>query len=119
MEETTTTVDTYVAAWNEGDTATCAALLEQVVSEAGTYTDPTIHVSGRDAIIDHVAGFEQRLPGATMERTSRVDGYGDVLRFAWAVVGSDGPVIVEGVDFVVLDEDRRIRSVTGFFGTLD
>jgi hypothetical protein len=118
MDETTT-VDSYVAAWNESDAAGCAALLDQVFSETGSYTDPTIHVSGRDAIVDHVAGFRQRLPGATMERRSRVDGYGDVLRFAWAVIGSDGSVIVEGVDFVSLDEDRRIRSVTGFFGTLD
>lgn len=118
MDETTT-VDTYVAAWNESDTATCAEMLDQVFSEAGSYTDPTIHVSGRDALVAHVAGFQQRLAGATMERRSRVDGYGDVLRFAWAAVGTDGNVIVEGVDFVALDEDRRIRSVTGFFGTLD
>jgi hypothetical protein len=84
-----------------------------------TYTDPTVHVSGRAALAEHVAGFQQRMAGATMERRSRVDGYGDVLRFAWAAIGPDSAVIVEGVDFVALDDDRKIRSVTGFVGVLD
>ena len=118
MDETTT-VNRYVAAWNEADAGRCAALLEECFGDDGTYTDPTVQVSGRSALAGHVAGFHQRMAGATMERRSRVDAYGDVLRFAWAAVGADATVIVEGVDFVALDEDRRIRSVTGFFGALD
>lgn len=54
-----------------------------------------------------------------MERRSRVDGYGDVLRVAWAVVADDGSTLVEGVDFIVLDGETMIRSVTGFFGPPD
>ena len=118
MDETTT-VDSYVAAWNEGDVDRRTALLGECFGEDGTYTDPTVHVSGRSALAEHVAGFQQRMAGATMERRSRVDAYGDVLRFAWAATGPDAAVIVEGVDFVTLGEDRRIRSVTGFFGVLD
>jgi len=111
------TVERYVAAWNERDAGRRTALLEAVFSEAGSYTDPTASVSGRDAVIAHIGGFFERFPTGSMERRSRVDGYGDVVRFAWALVDQGRDVIV-GVDFVVLEDDGRIRSVTGFFGEL-
>jgi hypothetical protein len=53
-----------------------------------------------------------------MDRQSRIDGYGDVLRFAWAIVGPEGDVAIQGVDVVSVNDDGRIRSVTGFFGEL-
>lgn len=114
----TETIESYVDAWSERDPARRSALLAAAFGEAGTYTDPRAAVSGRAALDRHIAGFlTERFPGATMELRSRVDGYGNVARFAWAVV-QERTAVVEGIDFVQLGDDGRIASVTGFFGPL-
>jgi hypothetical protein len=117
--DVTETIEAYVDAWAERDPVRRADLLEAAFSDSGTYTDPRAMVSGRPALEQHIAGFlEQRFPTATMELRSRVDGYGKVARFGWAIV-DQGATVIEGVDFVVLDDDGKIASVTGFFGPLD
>lgn len=114
----TETIGSYVNAWTERDPARRSALLADAFSESGTYTDPRAAVSGRAALDQHIAGFQgERFPGATMELRSRVDSYGSVARFAWAVV-HERATVIEGVDFVVLADDGKIASVTGFFGPL-
>jgi hypothetical protein len=117
--DTTSVVDVYVAAWNERSSARRAGLLAASFNEDGTYMDPLAQVSGRDALVEHIGGFQQRFPDATMERRSRVDGYRDVLRFAWAVVEAENNTAIEGIDFVTVDDLGRLSSVTGFFGVLD
>lgn len=113
-----TVADQYAGAWNERDVARRAASLAEVFSDTGTYLDPLGLVSGRDALVEHITGYQSRFPDATMERRSAVDAHANVLRFAWAIAGADGSTLLEGTDFVVLDDDGRIRSVTGFFGPL-
>lgn len=112
------TVDAYVAAWNEREAVRRNELLGQSFNAEGTYRDPLYAVAGRDALVQHIGGYQQRFPDASMERKSDVDGYADVARFAWAIVGPDGVATLQGVDIVALDEDGRIRSITGFFGEL-
>lgn len=116
--DSTATVDAYVAAWNEQDPDQRQGLLEASFNADGTYRDPLYVVAGRDALAEHIGGYQQRFPGSTMSRQSRVDGYGDVLRFAWAIVGPGGDVAIEGVDIVSVDDAGKILSVTGFFGEL-
>ena len=117
--DATAVVDAYVAAWNERDDERRAALLAESFSQEGTYRDPLFAVSGRSALVDHIAGFQERFAGTSMTRRSGVDGYQDVCRFAWAVVNEDESVALHGVDIVSLDEVGKIRSVTGFFGPLE
>jgi len=83
-----------------------------------TYTDPTAHVAGRDALAEHLDGFQAQLPGARIARTTGVDAYGAVARFGWHLVQADGAEALVGVDFVELAEDGRIARITGFFGPL-
>lgn len=116
--DVTDTVDAYVAAWNEPDRERRTEVLEPAFGPGGTYRDPRFSVDGLDALVEHIGGYQQRFAGSRMERRSGVDAYGDVLRFAWAIVGPDGEVALEGVDFIALDDGGRIRSVTGFFGPL-
>lgn len=114
----TETIASYVSAWAERDPTRRTALLAECFSDSGSYTDPRAEVNGRAELDQHIGGFlEERFPGATMELRSRVDSYGTVARFAWAVVREDADLI-EGVDFVTLADDGRIASVTGFFGPL-
>jgi hypothetical protein len=82
------TVAAYVQAWNEPDTAARRKLLERAWAEAATYTDPTAHVEGREALVAHIGGFQTQMPGARLNGTSAVDEHhGRLAR----VVGFFGP----------------------------
>jgi hypothetical protein len=109
------TVATYGAAWNEPDAGKRAALLAQAWADDGTYTDPTAHAEGRDALVAHIGGFHEMMPGHTISSTSAVDAHGDVFRFAWEMRNGDG-VSLEGMDFGEVAPDGRIRRIVGFFG---
>lgn len=111
-------VEAYGNAWNEPDEAQRRALLEKSWADDAVYCDPTAKVEGRDALLAHIAGFQQQFAGARIETRSGVDEHGDNFRFAWAMVGDDGGVMMEGVDFGRTAADGRIASITGFFGPL-
>jgi hypothetical protein len=108
----------YTRAWCEPGRALRQQLLERVWSEDGTYTDPTAHVAGRAALVDHIGGFFQQFPGARIELASGIDAHHAKVRFAWRMVLADGSVYVEGVDFAELSPDGKLHRIVGFFGPL-
>jgi hypothetical protein len=108
-------VASYGAAWNEPDEAKRRALLMQSWSDEGHYMDPTGSAAGRDALIQHIGGFQATMPGHTIEMTSGVDVYGNVFRFAWEMRNDQG-VALEGMDFGEIADDGRISRIMGFFG---
>jgi len=67
------TVAVYGAAWNEPDVEARRQLLEKAWATNGTYTDPTAHLEGREALVQHISGFQKSLPGARIAPTSRAD----------------------------------------------
>ena len=82
------------------------------------FVDPLLYATGHadiaalaDVVIEHYPGFAFR-------RTSGVDAHHDHLRFAWELVGPDGAVAITGLDVGELDDDGRLRRITGFFGDL-
>lgn len=113
-------VDGYTSAWNESDVDARRALLEKAWADDGRYADPSADVIGRDALVEHISGFQSNpsMKGYSLARTSAVDSHHDVLRFGWALKNAEGAVVMEGVDFGVLDEDGRLASITGFFGPM-
>lgn len=123
METTTTTtagttVDTYLAAWNETDPARRAALVEQAWAPDARYEDPMLEAAGHDGISEMVADVQAAYPGHTFRRTSGIDGHHDVVRFGWELTAADGSVFVAGVDMGELAPDGRFRRMIGFFGEL-
>ncbi|MEO8696790.1 MAG: nuclear transport factor 2 family protein [Acidimicrobiales bacterium] len=108
-------VTAYGAAWNEHDDAKRAALLEHSWADSGLYTDPTATAMGRDALIAHIGGFHQTMPGHTIDLASGVDTYGGCFRFAW-VMRKGNEAVLEGMDFGELAPDGRISRIVGFFG---
>lgn len=112
-------VEAYGQAWNEPDEAARRALLDKAWSDDGVYCDPTATVEGRDALVAHVAGFQQMWSGARIEMRSKVDEHGPNFRFAWEMVDASGASVMTGVDFGRLADDGRIASITGFFGPLE
>ena len=115
----TALVDGYCAAWCEGDAGKRSAMLANVMADGGTYTDPTVRVTGFEALAIHIGTVLAANPDAKVMRVSRVDAHHDVVRFAWQMTLADGTALPEGVDFVELSSDgARILSITGFFGPL-
>jgi hypothetical protein len=106
----------YAAAWDEHDEAARRELLERSWADAGVYCDPTAVVEGREALVAHLGAFLASGAGARVVVTSGVDEHDGFLRFAWQVVGADGSLQFEGMDFGELDEDGRLRRIVGFFG---
>lgn len=107
------TIDAYVSAWNETDDAKRRAILQKCWREDATYTDPTSHAPGLDALVAHIGGFHQQMPGAGIKRISGIDEHHGSLRFAWKLEG--GPPM-EGIDIGHLAEDGKLQSILGFFG---
>jgi hypothetical protein len=73
-------------------------------------------VTGRDALLAHIAGFQQMLPGARIEMTSGVDEHDGWLRFAWSMIDVSGATATEGFDVGELGPDGRLQRIVGFFG---
>jgi hypothetical protein len=111
-------VATYAAAWHETDARARRALIEQCWAPAGTYTDPTATVTGREALCDHIAAFHERRPGHRILITSPIDGHASHVRFAWAMRAPDGSTVLDGMDYAEIDDEGRISRIVGFFGAL-
>jgi hypothetical protein len=118
MSEVTTTVDTYLAMWNETDPARRAQHIERAWARDGRYLDPLIEAEGHVALSDMVAGVQARFPNHRFRRVSGVDTRHGELRFAWELAAADGSVVVAGIDVGALASDGRLRRITGFFGEM-
>ncbi len=118
MNELTTTVDMYLAAWNELDSARRADLVARVWAADGRLTDPPLAADGHAAIADIAAALHTQFPGHRFRRASGIDAHHDQFRFAWELVGPDGAVALTGLDVGELAKDGRLRRITGFFGPL-
>jgi hypothetical protein len=119
MTDTNTTpistlVDAYLAGWNEPDPDRRRELVVRAFAEDATYLDPLMSGEGQDGIDAMIAGAQQQFPGHRFELAEGPDANHDVVRFAWHLVGEGGARVATGIDFGVLAEDGRLRTVTGF-----
>src|ERR1700730_16673137 len=101
MADVTTTVDTYLSAYNETDAAARLALLEEAFTVDGRLIDPPIGGEGR--------------PGISDMRGDEHHGY---LRYGWELLDPAGNVALAGMDVGELDSSSQLVRVTGFFGPL-
>jgi hypothetical protein len=116
---TTELIDLYCQAWSESDADRRAELLARVWATGATYTDPTVHVTGTQALLEHIAKVMARRPGSKVVRTSSVDQHHNLCRFAWRAIESNGNLLPEGLDLAVLSADGlKIEKIVGFFGPL-
>lgn len=109
----------YGKAWAEPDAGARAALLAQVWAKDGQYKDPSIDLTGAEALSAHIGEFLQQFPGAKLTMTSKTDTYGRTFRAGWLLNFGDGKTpALEGFDYGELDGDGRIAKIAGFFGPL-
>ncbi len=113
MIDVTRIVDTYIAIWNEDDSAARRALIADVWTEDATYTDPLADVTGHDGIDGLVSAVQSQFPGFVFRRLGEVDAHHAYLRFSWAAGPADGEAVVAGSD-VALISDGHLRRVVGF-----
>jgi hypothetical protein len=118
MTSTEEIVLAYVAAWTETDEGKRRTLLEKSWAENGIYTDPTVEVVGREALVQHIGGIHQRFAGHRILLTSGVDEHHGRLRFTWDMVSPEGSRVSEGIDFGEVGSDNRLIRITGFFGSV-
>lgn len=111
-------LENYFASWNEPDAGKRAALLEACWAKDGTYTDPTAHVEGREALVAHIGGFlgNPQFKGFSIVRISGIDEHHDSFRFEWEMRNPAGQPITKGMDYGEIDSDGNIRKIVGFFG---
>jgi hypothetical protein len=113
----TSVVDTYIAAWNETDEARRLALVGETFTDDARYLDPLMAGEGVDGIAAMIGAAQSQFPGHRFELSFGPDTHNDVARFAWTLRSSEGEAVGGGVDFATLDEDGRLRNVTGFLET--
>jgi len=118
MSDVTSTVDTYLAMWNETDPARRAQHIARAWTGDGRYVDPMLEAEGHAALAEMVTGVQAKFPGHRFRRVSGVDVHHDGLRFGWELAGPDGTVVVAGIDVGTLAPYGRLRRITGFFGEL-
>jgi hypothetical protein len=114
MPDTETTVSTYIAMWNEPDPQRRRDLVAQVVTDDAHYLDPLMAGEGIDGIAAMIGGAQQQFPGHRFALHSGPDVHHDRVRFSWSLAPDGGKPVAIGTDFVTVDEDGRMRSITGF-----
>jgi len=114
MPDTTTVVDNYIAMWNEPDAERRRELVAGTVTQDATYIDPLMTGAGVEEITAMIGAAQAQYPGHRFELAGEPDAHHDRLRFTWTLAPQDGEPIAVGVDFATLDDDGRMRAITGF-----
>ena len=111
------TVAVYASAWAEPDHARRLAILEACWASDGVYLDPSSRANGREALCEHIAGFQQGLVGHRIDVASGIDEHDGYLRFAWTMSSPGGSQVMGVVALIgQLDADGRLKLICGFFG---
>jgi hypothetical protein len=113
MTEATEIAANYIATWNETDASARTALIARHWSEHPRYVDPLATTATAAELSDLIGAVHDRFPGFRFRLTGTPDGYGDVVRLAWALGPADAEAPVEGSDIMEI-RNGRIDRVVGF-----
>ena len=94
MSNVTAAIDSYLAAWNERDAKRRRELIAKTWTEDGTYVDPHRNGAGYDQLSAMIQTVHDAFtPEYRFRLASRVDEYGDRVRFQWEAGGTkDAPL---------------------------
>ena len=107
-------VDRYFISLNEPDDKRRRELIKQVWAEKGKFgVVPFGEGYGLAGIDEITKGGLTKFPGATVRRTSKVDGSGIYYRWNFTLSTADGKPLSSGVDFATI-VDGKLQSVIGF-----
>ncbi|MER5738053.1 MULTISPECIES: nuclear transport factor 2 family protein [unclassified Streptomyces] len=107
-------VEKYIAMWNETDRELRRALVAEVFTPEGTYTDPVADAAGHAAVDAYLASAQQNFRGMSFT-FGTVLAHHDAVHFTWRVGPADGAPVASGSDVAWVAEDGRIGRLYGFF----
>jgi SnoaL-like domain len=115
MTDINTTIDRYIAIWNETDAGRRQDLIVQTWTEDATYVDPLVSVEGYEGIDATVAAAQTQFPGYAFRLAGPVDAHHNLARFTWELAPTEAaePLVI-GFDVAVISEDGRLQDVHGF-----
>ncbi|GAA0665293.1 hypothetical protein GCM10010193_15900 [Kitasatospora atroaurantiaca] len=117
-------VDRYIAVWNETDAESRSAQIRSLWTEDGEHVFPQAALRGYEAIEAVVTEVYEQFVTKGFKFRVGANGKPDVnnnsVRFTWEMVPAAGgdEVSMGGVDFIIVDEDGRIRYDYQFFDIL-
>ena len=113
----------YAEAWNTPDAAKRRELLDIGLADDCSYTDPAYEVRGKEELADHIGrslsgeAYDGLGAGARIPLSSGADQHHGMFRFTWVLIEpQERRILLEGMDFVEMAADGRLRRITGFFG---
>ncbi len=112
--EITALVERYVALWNEPDAMRRQEGIRALWPQDGSHYTRNIAAIGWDAIEARVANAHARFVGTGLHRFQSAfqsDEHNQVVRLHWRMMPvGGGPAAAGGIDFLMLDNDGRIRT---------
>ncbi len=114
MTDTTTVIDDYIAAWNEGDAERRRELVARTFTDDATYVDPLVSSEGADGIAALIGEVREQYAGHRFVLAAGPDGHHDCVRFTWHLKSPDEAHVATGIDFATIAADGRLRTVIGF-----
>jgi hypothetical protein len=114
MSDFTKLAEQYIATWNETDPSARRALIDEIWSAGGRYTDPLADVTGRAQIDALIAAAQAQFGGMTFRLAGAVDAHHDQARFTWELGPDGADAVVVGFDVAQLDAGGRLAQVLGF-----
>jgi SnoaL-like protein len=115
MTDLKSTVDDYIAAWNQTDADARLAAVARLWTDDGGYTDPLASVRGHDGVAAVIDGAQKLFPGHVFRLLGTPETHHGIARFQWELVpAAGGEAVAIGADTVVLTEDGKLRDVFGF-----
>ena len=88
-------------------------LTKQVWAEKSKFGTSFGEIEGHNAIVALVEGVHKKFPGSKVRRTSKIDGFGNYLRFGFILSQPDGKPILGSVDFATI-VDGKLQLVMVF-----
>ena len=111
-------IDSYDQAWNAPDADSRLSFLEAALSDDCELIEPNGRFAGRLEILERIAGFANRFPGARVKIATDIDAHSGFARYGWEIVDPQGKLLLEGIDVVEASSDGRIQRILMFFGIL-
>ncbi len=111
--EITALAENYITVWNEPDGAQRQARIRQLWAENGSHFSPSMEAHGYPALEFRIATAYQKWvkdAGYRFKYSGNAQSHHNGVRFNWEMVSAENKTLSAGFDFLLLDEDGRIRS---------
>jgi SnoaL-like domain len=114
MQDIASTVERYIAMWNETDGERRRALVAETVVDDASYVDPLMTGDGIDGIDAMIAAAQSQFPGHRFTLVGGPDAHHEFVRFSWSLGANGSEPVARGTDFATVAGDGRLATVTGF-----